>query len=631
MTPQKFGRFTILRKLPAGGMGRVFEADDPDYGRHVALKLIDRGTDDDSRQIVAAEHLGAELQMRLCDADPRITSVLEFGEDEDYFYIVMEYVDGRDLSELNANEPIGYPFAARIAKDVLEVLDHAHHFRTNIEGREYQGIVHGDIKPRNIRLTEVGQVKVLDFGIAKALSMTRSFTQNVFGSVQYSSPERLSSGEVTVSSDLWSVGVVLYELIARRPYFETQNGGRLEHIIRNYRERRPIPEACPDGLRAILERALAPDPAERYQSAVEFAEDLTGFRQALLAGEPFDPEATRRIARTSNGDGETRKTSRDAETQDIEHTRRTSREPVVPPAPTAIPPVPAARFAATPRKQGPRWGRIALLAFLLVFAAVGLFLANEYSVWNDARQLAHDLESERLQRLDVAWERYQGLGARSNVSWSLWSAQDALRKQLLGQADKAILEFRTADSPSVMEADWVRVRGNVARALELAPGDKGVRGELRLIDGHLNRIRGTARKDPKLLEAARENFTEAAGLEPKSPDPWVGLSRLYVYSLHDIDKGEAAVKEAEKRGQEIGKKETALLGDGYRDRADRTYREAERASSSEEKNRYLDLARKDYERAKQLYESVIPWGGTAASLRRTNEAIERVDHMKGEE
>jgi len=98
VTGETAGRFTLYRKLPAGGMGRVFEAEDPVGPRRVALKLIDLGTDPDSLQIVSAERLGAELQTRLCAIDKRVTAIYECGEMPRYFYIVMEYVDGRDLS-----------------------------------------------------------------------------------------------------------------------------------------------------------------------------------------------------------------------------------------------------------------------------------------------------------------------------------------------------------------------------------------------------------------------------------------------------------------------------------------------------------------------------------------------------
>ena len=173
------------------------------------MKLIDLGTDPDSLEIVSAERLGAELQTRLCAIDTRVTAIYETGEMPRYFYIVMEYVEGRDLSELYTQSGLEPMLAARITQDVLEVLDHAHNFSTTLDGRSIRGIVHGDLKPRNIRVTPAGEVKVLDFGIAKALSLTRNYTQNVFGSVQYSSPQRLLTGEVEVGADLWAAGVML--------------------------------------------------------------------------------------------------------------------------------------------------------------------------------------------------------------------------------------------------------------------------------------------------------------------------------------------------------------------------------------------------------------------------------------
>jgi serine/threonine-protein kinase len=630
LTPQRFERFAIVRKLPAGGMGRVYEANDTSTGRRVALKMIDRGTDSDTMQVVSAERLGVELHKRLYALDPRITAVYDTGETTEYLYIVMEYVDGQDLSELAATERIGFPFAARIAQDVLEVLSIAHNFETAIDGREYRGIVHGDIKPRNIRLTTVGQVKVLDFGIAKALSLTRSFTQNVFGSVQYSSPERLNTGEVTISSDLWSVGVVLFEMVARHPYFRGDSGPQLERQIRSYSVLQPVPEECPDGLQQIIQRALAPDPAYRYQTAEEFAADLRAFRNhAPLAA--FDGEATRRTARSAEGSGETRRTviAPDADTGTMreEATRRSASNGQPPLIPEVVPPSKNAKPVQA-KRQGPRWGRIALLGFVLIGLIFAYFVHKEYVVWQDSRALARDLDTERVQKLDTAWDRYQELANRANLGLSLMSAQHSLRSRLLADATRVINQYRDADAPATTEGDWLRARTNAARALELWPDDRTVRGTLRIIDGHLNRIRGGVRKDAKLLQQSRENFEEAAQLMPKSPDPWLGLARLYVYSLRDVDAAENALKKAEHNGHDIGKRETAQLADGYRDRGERTLREAQNAVSKTEEDRYIELAQKDLQRARELYESIIPFGGAATNLHRTYDTLQRLDQMK---
>jgi eukaryotic-like serine/threonine-protein kinase len=188
MHPREFGEYRIVKLLPLGGMGRVYLALHARTNDRVALKLIERGPDRDRVEIVEAERRGATLQERLCRIDRRITRVNKFGELDDYFFIEMEYVEGDDLSEVIARAPLGVPFAARIGMDLCETLGLAHTFTAAIDGHEYRGIVHGDIKPRNIRITPDGEVRVLDFGIAKALSLSRKFTQNQFGSSQYFIP-----------------------------------------------------------------------------------------------------------------------------------------------------------------------------------------------------------------------------------------------------------------------------------------------------------------------------------------------------------------------------------------------------------------------------------------------------------
>jgi len=219
MDPKLFGRYQIIRKLAGGGMGRVFLAYDPVLNRQVGLKLIDAGGDRDSLDVIAAERRGAVLQDQLAkrEASGRVAQIFDVGEREGYFYIAMEYIEGEDLSELVSRGPLPPDRAVSIALDILDVLVKAHSFQTVIEERAHRGIIHGDIKPRNIRITSAGHVKVLDFGIAKAVSMTRSITFNQFGSVPYSSPERLQTGDMDARSDVWSVAIVLFEMLTGKP------------------------------------------------------------------------------------------------------------------------------------------------------------------------------------------------------------------------------------------------------------------------------------------------------------------------------------------------------------------------------------------------------------------------------
>ena len=625
MNVETAGRFTLYRKLPAGGMGRVFEAEDPVGPRRVALKLIDLGTDPDSLQIVSAERLGAELQTRLCAVDKRVTAIYESGEMPRYFYIVMEYVDGRDLSELYAGSGLEAMLAARITQDVLEVLDHAHNFSTTLDGRPIRGVVHGDLKPRNIRLTPTGEVKVLDFGIAKALSQTRNFTQNVFGSVQYSSPQRLLTGEVDAGADLWAAGVMLYEMLVGHPYFQAENGWKLEHLIRNYDRVLPLPAALPASLRNILGRALHPDLHVRYQTAREFARDLQAFRNGEAVSGPADAEATRRVARN---DDATRRTARPRPgagppappPPPLDATRRAADPPWTP---VIVPPMPRRKVSVA---------RILRRTIGLILLAIILFplylLVNEYLVWGSAHQLARDLSSERQQNLDAAWKQYQRLSSRSHFPISLWAARDELQKQLVADADSTIVRFRSPDAPPVTETEWSHARDDLSRAIELDQSNKTLHAKIRLVDGHLARLRGTAEQDPRLLEDARQDFLAASLAMKKSPDPWLGLAPLYIYSLHDLVHGEAAIRQASRLGYATGKRETAELADLYRYRAERAITLGDQASDRSDAARYYRMAVPDLARARHLYESILPWDGAGDSLKRVNDSIHRISTMK---
>lgn len=614
MHPREFGKFRIVKLLPLGGMGRVYLAQDTGTDRKVALKLIDQGPDPDRQEIVEAERRGAVLQARLCGVDDRITCIFSYGDHDGFFFIEMEYVEGQDLSELLAKSPLGIPFAARIGLDICEVLHHAHNFAANIEGHDYQGVVHGDIKPRNIRITPDGQVKILDFGIAKALSLTRQFTTNQFGSSQYSSPERLRTGEVDIASDLWSVGVVLYEIVTGKPYFEGDPSGKVERAIRGYSAVRPLPETLPEAFRAILRKALAVNPENRYASARDFAADLGAFlegRPTVAESMPEeDSEATRRIPKE----------------EDDAATRRTSPAPLAPFQPAKkIQKVQKPRKPLTPRQRQIRfWSGLAAGILLVVLCA------NEISIWRSGSRLAREVDSERLKDMEAAWTRYETLQKTSFMPWVLSTPRNAIQSRLISSADRVINEYRNSDASTVSENDWASAQAVLARALEINTKDRIVRGKLYLCEGHLARIRGS--RNVKMLQEARSKFEQSAELMPKAPDPYLGLVRLYAYSLIDVDRAEDALEKAKKRGYEPGRRERLQIAYGYQVRGERRMKEAVKAEGLPEEKDMLKMASEDLKRAEEEYRNLIPYGSSAASLRRVTENLDvvsaRRDAMK---
>src|SRR6476620_7223498 len=249
---QRVGPYDIVREIGRGGMAAVFLADDSRHARQVALKLVPIGQDREAREILDAERSGARLQAQLAEACGLVPRVFEEGDEPPYYFIAMEYVHGENLSDLIARGPVPAVESTRIASELCRFLDTAHRFKTSIDGREFWSLVHGDLKPRNVRLSDNGDIKVLDFGIAKALSLSRKVTRNDFGSMPYLSPERLESTEVDAQSDLWAVGVILYELLSGLPPFHAPDTRRLEHEIRAGYGRRPLPGTCPTGLQAIV-------------------------------------------------------------------------------------------------------------------------------------------------------------------------------------------------------------------------------------------------------------------------------------------------------------------------------------------------------------------------------------------
>jgi serine/threonine-protein kinase len=263
------GRYRIIAPVGEGGMATIWRAVDEQLDREVALKILRPQFGSDPG---FAARFKAEARSAAALTHPNIVSVYDYGTEGDTQFIVMQLVDGSDLAtRLRDSGPIAATDAARVAGEIASALAAAHR----------RGIVHRDVKPGNILITDAGEVRVADFGIARAMSeASMTVTGTTLGSVHYFSPEQARGDEVTGASDVYSLGIVLYEMLTGRRPFEGDSaaGVALKRLTDD-----PVPPShwrpIPPGLEAIVMRSLQRDPADRYPDASALAEALRAWRQ----------------------------------------------------------------------------------------------------------------------------------------------------------------------------------------------------------------------------------------------------------------------------------------------------------------------------------------------------------------
>ena len=278
------GRYRILRKLGSGGMANVYLAEDEVLGRRVAIKILnDRHAGDD--QFV--ERFRREAKNAASLSHPNIVSIYDRGEAEGTYYIAMEVIEGRSLKELILTRgPLPIAQAVAYTLEMLEALRFAHR----------HGIIHRDIKPHNILIGE--RLKVTDFGIARAGASQMTEAGSIMGTAQYLSPEQARGAPVTASSDLYSVGIVLYEMLTGKVPFTGDSAIEIamKHLNELPKPPSKIRPEVSEELDQVVLRALAKAPEDRYQTAEDFAEDLHRVEAGLPLAAATSDAATALLA-----------------------------------------------------------------------------------------------------------------------------------------------------------------------------------------------------------------------------------------------------------------------------------------------------------------------------------------------
>jgi eukaryotic-like serine/threonine-protein kinase len=351
------GRYQILRKLGAGGMANVYLAEDQELGRRVAIKILnDRHANDE--QFV--ERFRREAKNAAALSHPNIVSIYDRGEAEGTYYIAMEYLDGRSLKELilsRGDAPVAV--VVEYAQQILAALGFAHR----------HGIVHRDIKPHNVLVDGEGRVKVTDFGIARAGTSQMTEAGSIVGTAQYLSPEQARGGDVDQRSDVYSVGVLMYEMLTGVVPFsgDTPVEIAMKHLSQVPAAPSTKRHDIPPELDMVVMRALAKDPADRYQSAEEMKADLD------------------RVARGAGVARETQETATQIMRSPVAGPfAATAATNIIPPrrgGGAAAPPVPPSVYydLDEPIHRRPIWPWIAALLFVVGAGIGGWFLYQQIS------------------------------------------------------------------------------------------------------------------------------------------------------------------------------------------------------------------------------------------------------------
>jgi hypothetical protein len=524
--PARIGRYEIVRRL-GKSMTDVYLATDGVDQRKVALKAIALSRDAGTLMVIEAERRGAAIQREMQALDPRVVKIYECGEADGYFFVAMEYVEGRNLAEVLQAEQVIEPIrAAAIALEICEQLAKFHSFQT--------AVVHSDVKPSNVHLGPNDTVRLLDFGIAKTLRGGDATSHN-FGSPGYCSPERLTRSEVDPQSDLWALGATLYEMLCGAPPYQAQDTRKLESLIRSKRPPRALPPNCPRGLRAIVIKSLAPTPAQRYSSARAFLADL----QLFLEHKPPAAELEQRVAWSPNATLEAAREYLRKATRTVGRVKQ------------------RLRFATAVGWFG---------------AGMALWIGGSYA-WQTVqlRSIAATVPPAAPPTIPA-----------ESMPLLYSAAADRILASYAAGSDPSLHSFDWAKA-EVCLTRAVELGAGDDRTLGKLALSRGYAAFERLEGGHYAEPAAS-----QVRVYAQNQFVDAAQKLPRESGPHLALARLYVYALPDADKAMAEFAAAERLGAVLGRREIEQQADAYRIRArQRQITDARAASQDLERARSL--------------------------------------------
>ncbi|MCL4817872.1 MAG: serine/threonine protein kinase [Vicinamibacteria bacterium] len=536
MEQQKFGKYQVLGQLGEGAMGVVFKAQDPILNRFVAIKTISAslGTDSDLRQ-----RFQREAQAAASLNHPNIITIHDFGEEAGKIYMAMELLEGKDLKDLIVEGAFRtYDDKLAVMEQICDGLAYAH----------AKKIVHRDLKPGNIHVQPNGQIKILDFGLARLGQSDMTKTGIVMGTPNYMSPEQVMGEKVDARSDVFSLGAVFYELLtAHKPFEADSVHAVLFQVV--HKEPQPVRHWTPDVptvLVQLVEKCLSKSAAERFPDAGALREALHGVRQALSAGQLESADLADMLEYELVSEGEVGP----APVADADGTQMLGETPVArPTGPSSRPPgprtgsFPPVRSGSRPPASGPRppvrtppqpvaapapapHSKAPMIA--MGFVAVAAVAGVAWMALRPAPAPAPAADTQKMDaltavlvqtQLDLAQrvlddKDYAGATSQAERALSLDPA-NARAKQILQTAQKTLKDLDTAaaEARAAFDAgDTEKASAALGRVLAIDPKHP-VAGEL---SGKLNRFFQSQADTARTAMARSRDQASSAGLGSRS-------------------------------------------------------------------------------------------------------------------